>query len=75
MQSRIKTSLAVVVALTALAATALADDKFTGYLCCNMRTDGSWISDINYDENGKTVIPAGTPVKVLGYGRHRVHIE
>jgi hypothetical protein len=75
MPSRIKASLAVVVALTALAATALAADQFTGYLCCNMRTDGSWISDINYAENGKTVIPAGTPVKVLGYGRHRVHIE
>lgn len=75
MQSRIKTSLAVVVALTALAAAVLAADQFSGYLCCNMRTDGSWITDINYAENGKTVIPAGTPVKVLGYGRHRVQIE
>ena len=50
---------------------ALAD----GFLCCNMRTDGSWISDINYAENGKRVIPAGTPVKATGYGRHRVYIE
>jgi hypothetical protein len=40
-----------------------------------MRTDGSWISDINYAENGKTVIPAGTPVKVTGTGRQRVYIE
>ncbi|MBA4108104.1 MAG: hypothetical protein C0487_00710 [Leptothrix sp. (in: Bacteria)] len=46
-----------------------------GYLCCNMRTDGSWISDINYAEDGKTIIPAGTPVKVTGYGRHRVNVE
>ena len=51
------------------------DDTFSGYLCCNMRTDGSWISDINYDESGKTVVPAGTPVKVLGYGHYRVKVE
>lgn len=46
-----------------------------GYLCCNMRTDGSWISDINYAENGKRVIAAGTPVKATGYGRYRVHVD
>ena len=46
-----------------------------GFLCCNLRTDGKWISDINYSENGKRVIPAGTPVKATGYGRYRVHIE
>ena len=45
-----------------------------GFLCCNMRTDGSWISDINYAENGKKLIPAGTPLKATGYGRHRVHV-
>ena len=67
--------LIILTALAAIADPALADDKFAGFLCCNMRTDGSWISDINYAENGKTVIPAGTPVKVLGYGRQRVHIE
>src|ERR1700761_8735699 len=52
-----------------------ADDKFSGYLCCNMRTDGSWISDSNYDENGKTIIPVGTPVNVTGYGRYRVKVQ
>lgn len=52
---------------------AQAQATFDGYLCCNMRTDGSWISDINYAENGKRVIPAGTPVTVTGYGRYRVH--
>jgi len=25
-----------------------AQSKPEGYLCCNMRSDGSWISDINY---------------------------
>jgi hypothetical protein len=52
-----------------------AEDKPVGYLCCNMRTDGSWISDINYDEHSKTVIPAGTPIKVTGYGRYRVKVD
>lgn len=46
-----------------------------GFLCCNLRSDGSWISDINYAESGKRVIPAGTPVKVTGYGRYRVYVE
>jgi hypothetical protein len=46
-----------------------------GFLCCNMRTDGSWISDINYAENGKRIVPLGTPVKATGYGRHRVYVE
>lgn len=54
---------------------ARADTKFDGYLCCNMRSDGSWISDINYIEDGKKLIPAGTPVKVTGQGRQRVDIE
>ena len=46
-----------------------------GFLCCNMRTDGSWVTDINYAESGKRIIPYGTPVKFLGFGRYRVHVE
>lgn len=46
-----------------------------GFLCCNMRTDGSWISDANYVEDGKTLIPLGTPVKFRKYGRYRVNVE
>jgi hypothetical protein len=52
-----------------------AQDVGDGFLCCNMRSDGKWISDINYEESGKTIIPVGTPVKVTGYGRQRVLIE
>lgn len=51
-----------------------AADKYDGFLCCNMRSDGSWISDSNYAENGKRVIPAGTPVQVTGFGRYRVNL-
>jgi hypothetical protein len=56
-------------------ATLAADSKYPGFLCCNMRTDGSWISDINYDENGKHIIPVGTPLTYLGQGRNRVKIN
>ena len=45
-----------------------------GFLCCNMRTDGAWISDINYLGQGKTMIPAGTPLTMNGYGKNRVHV-
>ena len=53
----------------------VAEDKPAGFLCCNMRSDGSWISDINYDENGKKIIPVGTPIKVTGYGHYRVKVD
>ncbi|HKX44406.1 MAG TPA: outer membrane protein assembly factor BamE [Burkholderiaceae bacterium] len=45
-----------------------------GFLCCNMRTDGKWISDSNYADNGQRLIPLGSPTKVTGYGRYRVHV-
>jgi hypothetical protein len=66
-------SLALVFTLAANAA--LAEDKPEGFLCCNMRTDGAWISDISYTDNGTKVLPLGTPTKVTGYGRYRVYIE
>lgn len=47
----------------------------TRYLCCNMRLGNDWLSDINYDEEGMTVVPYGTPVKVLEVSRNRVRIE
>jgi hypothetical protein len=72
----VRRSLSVLVtALLTVSAAICAEEKPVGYLCCNMRTDGSWISDINYDENGKRMIAVATPVKVTGYGRYRVKIE
>lgn len=61
--------------LLLLAGTTQAQERFDGWLCCNMRTDGKWISDINYHETGKKVLPAGTPVSISGYGRHRVRVD
>ncbi len=63
-------------AALALAAPAQAQQvPENGFLCCNLRTDGSWISDINYEESGKTLIPLGTPLMFKGYGRYRVYVE
>jgi hypothetical protein len=38
-----------------------------GYLCCNMRTYGSSISDINYDEQGTSIVAVGTPTRITDY--------
>jgi len=79
---RVRTVLACVLAAAPLAALAqlpppppALPDPANGFLCCNMRTDGSWISDSNYFSIDKKVIPLGTPVKALGYGRQRVYVE
>jgi hypothetical protein len=63
-----------VLATSTFVSPTVAEDKFDGFLCCNMRTDGKWISDINYEESGKRIIAFGTPVKVIGYGRYRVRV-
>ncbi|MGH1359710.1 MAG: hypothetical protein ACRBC3_13145 [Burkholderiaceae bacterium] len=43
-----------------------------GYLCCNLYTDGFWVSDINYRDTDKQLLAAGTPVSLTAYGRQRV---
>ncbi len=43
-----------------------------GYLCCNLYTDGYWVSDINYRDTDKQLLPVGTPVELVAYGRQRV---
>ncbi len=60
---------------TLLPLAATAQPKPEGFLCCNLRTDGKWISDINYLEAGKRLVPMGTPAKVTGYGRYRVLVD
>lgn len=46
-----------------------------GYLCCNMHVEDGWISDINPRSKEAQLLPAGTPIKALGYGRHRVKVS
>jgi hypothetical protein len=67
-------ALAVGALVGALSLPAAAQPAYDGFLCCNMRTDGSWISDSNYAESGKRIIPVGTPTRVTGYGRQRVNV-
>jgi hypothetical protein len=44
-----------------------------GFTCCNLHYESDWISDSNY--GSLPFIPAGTPVKLKSYGRHRLHVE
>ena len=39
----------------------------SGYLCCNMRTYGDSISDINYDEQGTSIVAVGTTARITAY--------
>jgi outer membrane protein assembly factor BamE (lipoprotein component of BamABCDE complex) len=45
----------------------------SGYTCCNLRYNRDWINDVNYGQ--LPMIPAGTPIKVTGYGRYRASVE
>lgn len=49
------------------------EPKFAAYTCCNLHYDGDWVSDLNYSTLPR--IPAGTPIKVVDYGRWRVFTE
>lgn len=44
-----------------------------GYTCCNLHHVDDWISDGNW--HGFPMIPAGTPIKVTGYGSNRAFVE
>jgi len=73
-----KTGLGVLAATLALGAcktleTTPAAPLQQGYTCCNLHHEGDWISDSNYA--GLPMVPAGTPVKVLSYGRYRAHVD
>src|SRR5688572_20350844 len=44
-----------------------------GYTCCNLHHAEDWISDGNWGVF--PMIPAGTPIKVTGYGSSRAYVE
>jgi hypothetical protein len=46
---------------------------FKGFACCTLHYEGDWISDGNYAILPS--IPAGTPITVLRYGRHKAYAE
>lgn len=47
----------------------------TRYLCCNMRFTRDRFNDINYDEEGSTLLPYGTPVRILELSQIRMRLE
>lgn len=66
---------ALAMAGLSIAPHAPAKDAFAGYLCCNMRSYEGWISDSNYIEDTTVMLPAGTPVSVIGYGDALVKVR
>jgi hypothetical protein len=44
-----------------------------GYACCDLHFDKDWINDGNSAE--LPMIPAGTPIEVLNYGRQRAAVK
>jgi len=62
--------LLVFTGLAALPYPSFAQDMPVGYLCCNMRSDGSIMIDINYEGPKEHLVPAGTPLKVTGFLWH-----
>lgn len=44
-----------------------------GYTCCNLHYENDWISDANW--SSMPMIPAGASIKVVDYGRYRIHVE
>lgn len=64
----------VLTALLPLAASADDKETYDGFLCCNLQTEDGWMSDINQRTEQSRMVPAGTPIRVTGYGRHRVKV-
>ncbi len=74
MKTRALIPLLFAAATTSATTCAFAQPLLDGFLCCNMRTTGDWISDSNYNDSGQKLVPLGSPTKVTGYGRHRVQV-
>lgn len=46
-----------------------------GYLCCNLRLNGTWASDANTPQSGVRLLPVGSRVIGLAYGSQQVDVE
>jgi hypothetical protein len=53
-------------------ASVIAQEKPSGFTCCNMRYTDDWISDGNYAS--QPMLTLGQPAQVTDYGRYRVAI-
>jgi SmpA / OmlA family len=62
----------LIVAAILPSAPAMAQEKPSGFTCCNMRYTDDWISDGNYAS--QPMLGLGQPAQVTDYGRYRVAI-
>jgi hypothetical protein len=53
---------------------AMAEDLISGFLCCNMHSDGQDISDLSIGGPEQHVVPVGSPVRATSFGKHRVKV-
>lgn len=53
---------------------AAAADLLSGFLCCNMHSDGQEIGDISIGGPEQHVIPVGSPIRATSYSKHRVKV-
>jgi hypothetical protein len=53
---------------------ASAEDLISGFLCCNMHSDGQEISDLSIGGPERHVVPVGSPIRATSYGKHRVKV-
>jgi hypothetical protein len=73
MPRRLRVSLAALALIALTPSSRAADEMWEGFLCCNYRYDGDWMSDSNYTPY--PMMPVGTPTRITDYGRYRVYTE
>jgi hypothetical protein len=66
--------LACVVVVLCTSSPVFAEDLISGFLCCNMHSDGQEISDISIGGPEQHVVPVGTPIRATSYSKHRVKV-
>jgi hypothetical protein len=57
-----------------VSAHAFAQDLISGFLCCNLHSDGQEISDISIGGPEQHVVPLGSPIRATSYSKHRVKV-
>jgi hypothetical protein len=69
------TTLTAVVAALPGAAAAQTKVVKDGFLCCNLRVNGTWASDRNDPRSGGRIMPTGAKVVGLTYGSRQIDVE
>jgi hypothetical protein len=51
-----------------------AEELLSGYLCCNLFTDGFYISDMSIGGPGEHIVPLGSPIRITGYSKYKLKV-